>query len=129
MKALPSYISITIIVMGTICADGIAVAAPEAACGAKNGAYPSFCSIPRPAETIGASGKVHDKVLDARLAGRDLVDQTAPSTYSLDATRDFAERAITEAAPPPPLTTASQSDPEAFAKAAKATAVPLKHPN
>ena len=128
MKALLTQISITIVLFGVMGSPEIVLAAAKSTCGAPANGYPSFCSIPKTAPAVKSPGAVHGEVLDTRLAGRGLVEDTAPSTYTLDDTTTFAERAIAEAAPPPPLTTPSQADTEAFSKTARATAVPSKHP-
>ena len=127
MKALPRHISTGIVAAAAIACAGTAVA-KTAPCSAAVGGYPTFCSIPKPPTNLKSPAQVHREVLDARLAGRDVVDATQPSTFTLEDTAGFARRAITEAAPPPPVTTPSDADTEAFAKAARATAIPPKHP-
>ena len=128
MKALRTYFSMTFVLLAVISVSKSVLAAPTSACGATASSYPSFCSIPASLETVKSPGVIHAEVLDTRLAGRGLVEDTAPSTYTLDGTANFAERAIAEAAPPPPMTTPSRADTEAFAKEAKASAIPSKHP-
>ena len=105
-----------------------AASAKTASCANGPGGYPTFCSIPKPPTDLKSPATIHHEVLEARLAGRDLVNATQPSTFTLDDTAGFAQRAITEAAPPPPVTTPSDADTEAFVKAARATAIPPKHP-
>ncbi len=117
----------TIVVIAMIGAGERVLAAPRSACVAPS-TYPTFCSIPPAPRDVASPATVHAEVLDTRLAGRDVVDATAPSTFTLGDTAGFAGRAITEAAPPPPMTTPSEADAEAFAKAARATAIPPKHP-
>ena len=117
----------TIVVLAAIGGVGPVSAATNAACDTPPGAYPSFCSIPPTPTNLASPATVHAEVLDTRLAGRRVVEQSAPSSFTLDDTTGFAGRAITEAAPPPPVTTSSEADTEAFAKAARAKAIPPKH--
>ncbi|MGH7023920.1 MAG: hypothetical protein ACREEB_10060 [Caulobacteraceae bacterium] len=69
-------------------------------------------------------------MLSTRLAGASVVRETAPSTFSLTGTTGFAKTARREATPPPPMTTASEANTEAFVAKAKAKAKPprgLRH--
>ncbi len=118
----------TIVVLAALATGERVLAAPRSSCVAPVAAYPTFCSIPAAPTGVKSAAAVHAEVLETRLAGRDLVEASAPSTFTLDDTAGFGRRAITEAAPPPPLTTPSEADSEAFAKAARATAIPPKHP-
>jgi hypothetical protein len=127
MKALARHISMTIVAAGAIAWSGT-VAAAASSCSKEPGAYPTFCSIPKPPTNLESPATIHREVLETRLIGRDVVDATAPSTFTLDDTAGFARRAITEATPPPPITPASDADTESFAKAARDTAIPPKHP-
>jgi hypothetical protein len=115
------------IVAAASIAWGGAVAAKTAPACAKDGPYPAFCSIPKPPTDLKSPATIRREVVATRLAGRDLVDETAPATFTLTDTAGFAQRAITEAAPPPPVTTPNDADTEAFVKAARATATP-PHP-
>ncbi len=127
MKALPSHISMAIVAMATIGCAASAVAGSPTTCASGSGAYPTFCSIPKPPTDVKPPGAVHTEVIATRLAGRDLVRATDPSTFTLEDTAGFAARATTEAAPPPPVTTPSEADTGAFAKAARAAAKPPEH--
>jgi hypothetical protein len=128
MKALARHISMRIVAVVAIASSGAAAASGVPSCAGGGGAYPTFCSIPRAPTNLKSPGTIHREVLETRLAGRDLVDATSPSTFTLDDTAGFDQRAITEAAPPPPVTTPSDADTEAFVKAALAKANPPKHP-
>ena len=128
MKALARHISITIVAGAAFVWTGHGMAGTASSCANEGGGYPTFCSIPNPPTQLKSPAAIHREVLDTRLAGRDLVNATQPSTFTLDDTAGFAERAITEAAPPPPVTAPSDADTEAFAKAARDTATPPRHP-
>jgi hypothetical protein len=128
MKALVRHISMTIVAVAAIAWAGGAAAKPASSCGSASGGYPTFCSIPKPPTNLKSPATIHREVLDTRVAGRDLVDATEPSTFTLDDTAGFSQRAITEAAPPPPVTAPSEADTEAFVEAARATASPPRHP-
>ena len=117
-----------IVAAASIAWSGAVAAKTPSACATDAGPYPTFCSIPKPPTGLKSPATFRREVIATRLAGRDLVDATAPSTFTLTDTAGFAERAITEAAPPPPLTTPSDADTEAFAKAARDSATPPKRP-
>ncbi len=108
--------------------SGAGEAEAASSCATGPAAYPTFCSIPKPPTNLTPLATIHREVLDTRIAGRDVVTATGPSTFTLDDTDGFARRAITEAEPPPPVTAPSEADTEAFAKAARATADPPRHP-
>jgi hypothetical protein len=127
MKALPRHISMRIVAVAAIAWGGTAAAKTDSPCAKNPEPYPTFCSIPKPPTGLKSPATFRREVIATRLVGRDLVDATAPSTFTLTDTAGFAQRAITEAAPPPPLTTPSDAETEAFAKAARATATP-PHP-
>ena len=128
MKALSAHFSMTIVAAAAIGCAGAAQGEPSSPCAEATGAYPTFCSIPKALTDVRSPGSVHRAVIATRLAGRDVVLSTAPSTFTLDDTAGYARRAITEAAPPPPVTTASEADADAFARAARAAAKPPEHP-
>jgi len=65
--------------------------------------------------------------VDTRVAGARLVSQTAPSTFSLGDTDDYAASGRAEAAPPP-MTAPSEASAEDFAKAARERAKAPKRP-
>ncbi|MGI9168648.1 MAG: hypothetical protein ACR2FH_00530 [Caulobacteraceae bacterium] len=91
-------------------------------------AYPTFCSIPPTPTDVRDAAAFRGAVAKARIAGANLARPSAPSTFSLQDTGDFAASAREEAAPPPPITTPDQADAEAFAKAARARATPPHRP-
>jgi hypothetical protein len=117
-----------IVAVLAIASGGAVAAKTVSSCARGNGSYPTFCSIGKPPTNLKSPATIHREVLDTRVAGRNLVNATDPSTFTLEDTGGFAQRAITEAAPPPPVTTPSDGDTEAFVKAARATAIPTKHP-
>ena len=91
-------------------------------------AYPTFCSIPpKPAGVRGAKA-FKSAVVDTRVAGARLVAQTAPSTFSLDDTDQFAAAARAEAAPPPPMTTPDEAATEDFATTGRQRVTPPSRP-
>jgi hypothetical protein len=128
MKALTRHISMTIVAIAAIAGGAAAATAGVSSCADPPGPYPTFCSIPKPPTMLKSPATIHREVLQTRLIGRDLVQATRPSTFTLDDTAGFAQRATTEAAPPPPVTTPSEADTDAFAKTARDTATPPKHP-
>lgn len=91
-------------------------------------AYPTFCSIPPPLVGVRNAGAFKGAVMDTRIAGARLVSQTAPSTFSLGDTDDYAAAGRAEAAPPPPMTAPIETTAEDFAKAARDRARPPKRP-
>ena len=91
--------------------------------------YPTFCSIPKMPPDVRSVAQWKAAVIDTRLAGARVQKQTAPGTWTIDGTEDFAASARGEAAAPPPMTPASESDTAAFAKALKERATPPPRPH
>ena len=91
-------------------------------------AYPTFCSIPPTPAGVRRAVAFKGAVMDTRVAGARLVSQTAPSTFSLEGTDQYAAAGRAEAAPPPPMTAPSEAAAEDFAKAARQRAKPPKRP-
>ncbi len=91
--------------------------------------YPTFCSIPKMPPDVRSVAQWKAAVVDTRLAGARVQKQTAPGTWTLDRSEDFAAGSRSEAAPPPPMTPASEADTAAFAKALKERATPPPRPH
>ncbi len=110
-------------------APGAGLAPDIVAQAAQPHGFPSFCSIPAiPTDVRGASDW-KAAVVDTRLAGAQLQRQTAASTWTLDGTDDFAAGSRSEAAPPAPMTPASEADTAAFAKSLRDRATPPPRPH
>lgn len=95
---------------------------------AKPHPYPTFCSIPPVPHDVRSAMAWKAAVVDTRVAGARLKQESGPSTFSLDATSDFAGDARSEAAPPPPMTSPDDTT-EAFVKGAKSRATPPPRPH
>ena len=91
--------------------------------------YPTFCSIPKMPPDVRSVAQWKAAVVDTRLAGARVQKQTAPGTWTIDGTEDFAAAARSKAAAPSPMTPASESDTAAFAKALKERATPPPRPH
>jgi hypothetical protein len=91
--------------------------------------FPSFCSIPPIPTDARDAGAWKTAVVDTRMDGVRLQRQTDASTWTLDGTDRFAAEARGEAAPPPPMTAASEGDAEAFTQQLKARATPPPRPH
>ncbi len=100
---------------------------PDLVAGAmKINAYPTFCEIPPVPTDLRSAAEFRRAVVQTRLAGARLVEETAPSTFSLAGTSAFAAAARAEAAPPPPF----ESDvigTDAFLRTARDRALPPVH--
>ena len=90
--------------------------------------FPSFCSIPAIPGDVRDAGAWKTAVVDTRLSGARLQRQTDASTWTLEQTESFAAEARREAAPPPPMTSPSDADAEAFTQQLKARATPPPRP-
>ena len=90
--------------------------------------YPSFCSIPAVPHDVRTAEAFKSVVVDTRLGGRSLEQNTGPSQFSLTDTAGFEARAKLEATPPPPITTPGQADTEAFLRDARARVTPPPRP-
>lgn len=91
--------------------------------------YPSFCDIPRIPTDVRGATQWKAAVNDTRLAGARLQRQTAADSWTLDQTDSFATGARGDAAPPPPMTPATEDDTAAFARQLKQRATPPPRPH
>jgi len=134
MKTYGRYIIIVTIV--ALAKAGAVLAAPCASAAAPPGeftapsnlTYPNFCDIPPKPTDIRPAAAFKTQVVRTRMAGANVVRQTAPETFTLSDTEGFAESAKREAAPPPPEASASEADTEAFVTQSKAKATPPHKP-
>jgi hypothetical protein len=92
-------------------------------------AYPTFCSIPLTPAGVRAAPAFKSAVVDTRVAGARVVARTAPSTFTLDETDQFAAAARAEAAPPPPMTTPDEAATEDFATKGRERVKPPARPH
>jgi hypothetical protein len=91
--------------------------------------YPTFCSIPPTPTGVRNAAAFKSAVVDTRVAGVRLVDQTAPSTFSLEDTDRFAAEARAEAAPPPPMTTPEEPGSQDFVDTGRKLVTPPSRPH
>lgn len=91
-------------------------------------AYPTFCAIPPAPTGVRVAAAFKGAVVDTRVAGANVVAQTAPSTFSLEGTDQFATAERGEAAPPPPMTAPSDAAAADFVKTARDRVTPPKRP-
>ncbi|MBA3811117.1 MAG: hypothetical protein H0X27_05635 [Caulobacteraceae bacterium] len=143
MKPLARYFSMTSVIrlgfgLAALVAPVIAAAADSCAADARGPSpdsasrlsdYPTFCSIPSAPTDVRGAAAFKAEVVATRMAGARLVRSTAPDTFSVAGTEAFAAGARADAAPPPPITTPSQSDTAAFVKASRARATPPARPH
>ena len=90
--------------------------------------YPSFCSIPAVPHDIRTVEAFKSIVVDTRLGGRSLEQNTGPNQFSLSDTKEFEAQAKLEATPPAPITTPGPTDTEAFLRDARARVTPPPRP-
>ena len=104
-------------------ASSAPAATPCAAAG-----YPSFCSIPAVPHDVRTAEAFKSIVVDTRLGGRSLEQNTGPSQFSLTDTAGFEAQARLEATPPPPITPPGPADTEAFLRDTRARVTPPPRP-
>ena len=90
--------------------------------------YPSFCSIPAVPHDVRTAEAFKSVVVDTRLGGRSLEQNTGPNQFSLSDTAGFEAQAKLEATPPAPITTPGPADTEAFLRDARARVTPPPRP-
>ncbi len=111
------------------CAAPAPVLPPEMVAKARQAtAWPTFCSIPPTPTDVRTAQGYKNAVVDVRLQGVRLVRRTAPDTFSLEGTEDFAAQAMRQAQPPPPMATPNEAPTAAFIAALKARATPPPPP-
>jgi len=108
---------------------GLAASACANPASAQALSYPGFCSIPPAPKNVRDATAFRAAVVDTRLEGARLVRRTAPDTFTLNGTDDFLNQARRDATPPPPLTTPSRPDTEAFVREMRARATPPPKPH
>lgn len=84
--------------------------------------FPTFASIPKPPEDIRPLAQYGQSAEAVLAAGESLVAATAPSTWTLQGTEDFAEEARRDAGPEYEAPT--PGDAEAFARELRERATP-----
>jgi hypothetical protein len=96
---------------------------------AKRSARPSFASIPAAPSDVRPFTAWRASVADVRRAGDLTAAQAASEPWTLSDTQGFVDRALAEAAPPPPMTTPVQGDTDAFVRdmIRRATPPPRAH--
>ena len=134
MKNVGRYIAIVTISAGghawaaaPMCGQPGAASNPEFAA-PRELAFPTFCAIPPSPKSVPSATAFKSAVVTTRLAGADVVRQTAPDTWSLGGSAGFIETARHEAEPPPPMTPPGASSTAAFVAASKAKAKPPPKP-
>jgi hypothetical protein len=91
----------------------------------QSAAYPTFASIPPLPTDVRPLASWKSAVMTVRDDGAALTEMAAAEPWTLSDTDGWAGRERAEAAPPPPVTTASsQADSEAYAAALRARAIP-----
>jgi hypothetical protein len=91
----------------------------------QNAPYPTFGQIPALPTDVRSMAAWKASVLAVKAEGAQLTEMAAAEPWTLGDTEGWAERHRAEAAPPPPITTASsEADTEAFAAAMRARAMP-----
>jgi len=109
-----------------IVASGLCLAlAACASAGAQSG-YPTFAAIPEAPTDIRAPRAWRDSIAGVQGARDRLAAETAPSTFSLSGTEDFAEitRRRLDAGGPAPDAAASRAEADAFARSIRQRATP-----
>lgn len=86
--------------------------------------FPTFCQIPATPNNIRTPASFRAVVVATRLAGAGVVARTAPDTFSLRDTDEFAALARAQAAPPPPEEPAQGVGTDVFVKDALQRAAP-----
>lgn len=98
------------------------VAADVARLSRQDGRFPTFASIPKPPSDIRPLAQYGQDANAVLAAGAALEQATAPGTWTLQGTDDFAERARRDAGPQ--IAPPTPGDAEAFARALRERATP-----
>jgi hypothetical protein len=109
-----------------IVASGLCLALAACASSGAQGGYPTFAAIPEAPADIRPAGAWRDSIAGVQASGDRLTAETAPSTFSLSATEQFAEttRRRLDAGGPPPDAAASRAEADAFARSIRQRATP-----
>jgi hypothetical protein len=111
-------------------AEGQAITAGAIAEAEKPGPLPTFASIPPAPTDVRPFEGWRSAILDLQRSGARVAAEASAEPWTLSDTEGWAERERSEASPPPPITTPSEGDTEAFVAAmrARATPPPRAHP-
>jgi hypothetical protein len=82
----------------------------------KTATRPSFASIPAAPNDLRPFQAWRVAVADTRRVGAETAAQAAAEPWTLNDTQGFVDRALAEAAPPPPMTTPAEGDTDAFVR-------------
>jgi hypothetical protein len=85
---------------------------------------PTFASIPPAPTDLRPFAAWRSAIIDIKSVGARIAAEAAVEPWTLAGTEAWADRARDEAAPPPPMTTPSEGDTEAFVKAMRERATP-----
>ncbi len=90
---------------------------------------PSFASIPAAPSDVRPFTAWRTSIADVRRVGDQTAAQAASEPWTLNDTQGFVDHALAEAAPPPPMTTPSEGDTDAFVREMirRATPPPRAH--
>ena len=91
-----------------------------------SGGYPTFAAIPEPPTDIRPAAAWRNSIAGVKNAGARLAAETAPSTFSLSNSEDFAEttRRRLDAGGVAPTEEASRAAADAFARSVRQRATP-----
>jgi hypothetical protein len=98
------------------------VAAEVAQLSRKDGKFPTFASIPNAPKDVRPAPQYGRAAASISAAGQALIAATEPSTWTLQGTDEFAEKARRDAGPA--LQPANPAEADAFAKALRERATP-----
>lgn len=109
-----------------IVASGLCLALAACASSGAQAGYPTFAAIPQAPNDVRPARAWRDNIAGVQAAGARLAAETAPSTFSLTGTEDFAEttRRRLDAGGPAPDAAASQAAADAFARSIRQRATP-----
>ena len=109
-----------------IVASGLCLALAACASSDSKAGYPTFAAIPQAPSDIRPARAWRDNIAGVQGAGARLAAETAPSTFDLSNTEDFAEatRRKLDAGGPPPDAAVSRAEADAFARSIRQRATP-----
>ena len=114
----------TVVAAGPAAADVAAPTANSIAEAERNAPYPTFAQAPATPKDVRTAQAWKVAVVALRVTGARMARLAANQPWTLSDTAGWAAREREEAAPPPPITTPSEGDTEAFVKAMRARATP-----